>query len=241
MSEHNYYLCPICGKHRFPDKGDEYNICPHCGWVHDAISEEDPHKAWGPNSLSMDDHKIRYLHYVELNPDYHFKRDGYPDIPQVEPIDCPVCGKFQFAPLTWDDIYCGMTPSDSYCTLCGWHYDPSQHIDPDKKEGANALSLNEYKKWYEDKLKENPDYDYFEEMTNNYVPTPHKCPVCGKYEFADDCCFDICPYCGWEDDGTEDDTTILGANDLRFSEYKERYKRYIQNNPQYKWNKDGKP
>ena len=78
-------------------------------------------------------------------------------------------------------------------------------------------------------------------MTDNYVPTPHKCPICGKYEFADNCCFDICPYCGWEDDGTEDDTTILGANDLRFSEYKKRYEHYIQENPKYRWDKNGNP
>ena len=28
-------------------------------------------------------------------------------------------------------------------------------------------------------------HNYFEEMTDNYVPTPHKCPICGKYVFAD--------------------------------------------------------
>ena len=78
-------------------------------------------------------------------------------------------------------------------------------------------------------------------MTNNYVPTPHRCPVCGKYEFADKCCYDICPHCGWEDDGTDDDTPILGANDLRFSDYKKRYERYIQENPAYRWDKNGNP
>ena len=53
--------------------------------------------------------------------------------------------------------------------------------------------------------------------------------------------FDICPYCGWEDDGTEDDTTVLGANDLRFSEYKKRYERYVQEDPKYRWDKNGNP
>ena len=91
------------------------------------------------------------------------------------------------------------------------------------------------------KIKENPSYSFFEEETNNYVPTPHACPVCGKYKFEDECCFDICPFCGWEDDGTDDDTDILGANDLRFSLYKERYSRYLSQDPKYRWDKNGKP
>ncbi len=28
----------------------------------------------------------------------------------------------------------------------------------------------------------------------------HKCPVCGKYEFEYEGCFDICEVCGWNDD-----------------------------------------
>ena len=31
------------------------------------------------------------------------------------------------------------------------------------------------------------------------------CPVCGEYEFEDVLCHDICPVCGWEDDGMEVD------------------------------------
>jgi len=27
-------------------------------------------------------------------------------------------------------------------------------------------------------------------------PTPHKCHVCGEYEFADELSSDICPVCG---------------------------------------------
>ena len=189
----------------------------------------------------MENHRLRYLHYLELNPEYHFKRDGYPEISQIEPMVCPVCKKYHFSPLSWDEIYCGMKPSDSYCTFCGWHYDINQSNNPDLKGGANDLSLNDYKAWYHSKITDNPDYNYFDEMTDNYVPTPHKCPVCGKYEFSDECCFDICPYCGWEDDGTEDNTPILGANDLKLSEYQARYNRYIRENPHYRWDKNGKP
>lgn len=89
---------------------------------------------------------------------------------------------------------------------------------------------------YAERLKLNPNYSFFEEETDNYVPTPHKCPVCRKYTFEDNCCFDICPYCGWEDDGTDSDDTI-GANDLSFSEFKKRYERFLGDNPDYRWDK----
>lgn len=29
---------------------------------------------------------------------------------------------------------------------------------------------------------------------------PHKCPICGQYEFPEEGSFDICEVCGWEDD-----------------------------------------
>lgn len=30
--------------------------------------------------------------------------------------------------------------------------------------------------------------------------TPHKCPVCGQYEFESQGSDDICEVCGWQDD-----------------------------------------
>ena len=44
------------------------------------------------------------------------------------------------------------------CPICGWEDDDIQADDPDYPGGANELSLNEYRKQYEQKLKENPDY-----------------------------------------------------------------------------------
>lgn len=237
MISKNNSVCPICEKHEFNGSDITNNACPVCGWKHDQYSEDNPSETNGTNDLSLFNYKYRYMHYIAEDPDYTFKDKGYPEIPQVESMDCPVCKKTRFAPLTWDDIYCGMKPSDSNCMACGWHYDPAQHNDPTLKNGANVLSLNEYIQWYHDKLKENPDYDYFEEMTESHEPIPHKCPVCGKYEFADECCFDVCPYCGWEDDGTDDDTPNIGANNLRFSEFKKRYEQYVQEDPSYRWDR----
>ena len=30
--------------------------------------------------------------------------------------------------------------------------------------------------------------------------TQHNCPICGKYLFMQDNSFDICKYCGWENE-----------------------------------------
>lgn len=238
MKEKSYILCPVCGKHKFPAWEDNGTcICPHCGWEHDTSDEESPFEVVGPNDLCLNDYKLRYEYYMEQNSNYHWARDGAPKVPQIEPMNCPVCGKFRFEKLTWDDIYCGVTPKDVWCRVCGWHYDLMQIKFPDLKSGANAMSLNEYKVWYENKCKENPEYSYFEEVTDNYVKVPHKCPVCGKHEFEDHFCHDICPFCGWEDDGTEDSEEI-GANEVSYSEYKKHYERLVAAIPKYKWERD---
>ncbi len=102
------------------------------------------------------------------------------------------------------------------------------------------MSLNEYRAWYTNKLNENPNFCFFEEIVDSYIPVPHKCPVCGKYEFKDYICHDICPYCGWEDDGSENDGEI-GANNKTFTDYQTRYKKYVDANLSYKWENDGCP
>ena len=240
MNNQPYILCPICGKHKFPKWEDNGTcICPHCGWGHDAQGEEDPFEVTGPNDLSLEHYKLRYAYYIENNPNYHWAQHGYPEISQIEKCVCPVCGNFEFEPLTWEDIYCGVTPPEVYCMSCGWHYSPEQEKSPELANGANAMSLKEYRAWYAEKIAVNPNYSYFEEMTENYVPTPHKCPVCGKYEFADESCYDICPFCGWEDDGVQlsDPDFVGGANELSLKQYRKEYHKKITQDPTYRWDK----
>lgn len=47
-----------------------------------------------------------------------------------------------------------------------------------------------------------------------------ECPACGKYEFPEKDSYDICPVCGWEDDGLQDDDHNYagGANSLSVNE-----------------------
>lgn len=238
---YNTYTCPICGKHRFTEDGD-YSICPHCGWENDSVMNADPSFWGGANKLCQLDFKLRYLYYVSHNPKYHWAHDDFPQVPQIEEMDCPVCKKMKFVPLTWDELYCGVTPADIHCQYCGWKYDLAQIESPKLKNRANEMSLIEYREWYEKKIAENPNYVYFDEVTDQYIPTPHKCPVCGKYEFEDDSCHDICPFCGWEDDGVQlnDQDFSGGANILSLKQYRKEYKKRLQLDPNYRWDKNKK-
>ena len=70
------------------------------------------------------------------------------------------------------------------------------------------------------------------------MPTKVICPVCGKTEFQEECNYDICKYCGWENDDCFEEG---GANILSLTEYKKRYKIYIYLNPKYMWKSNGYP
>lgn len=73
---------------------------------------------------------------------------------------------------------------------------------------------------------------------------PHKCPVCGQYEFPTHGSFDFCEVCGWQDDAVqEEDEEFGGANPEGLKWYrilyehgkhelplKEKYRWLVQNN-----------
>lgn len=149
---------------------------------------------------------------------------------------CPVCGLYYFA----DDCdYDKKQPNykgkgEDSCIFCGWKYDLYQYEHPDISNLTNKLSLNEYKKWYKSKIKEDPNYTF---TMNSCKSIPHMCPVCGKYKFEKENSFDICDYCGWEDDGVQSDNPNYsgGANALSLNDYRKFYKEKIKKDPKYKW------
>lgn len=235
---YNTHMCPICGKHQFPSDCN-YEVCPYCGWQNDSVMNDDPSYWGGANALCQLDHRLRYFYYLSKNPKYHYARDGYPDVLQIEEMKCPVCSQMRFMPLRWDEIYCGVVPSDVHCQYCGWNYDLKQMESPDLKNGANEMSLNEYRDWYANKIAEDPEYVYFNEQTDKYVPTPHKCPVCAKYQFSDKASFEVCSFCGWEDDIVQlsNPDFVGGANKLSLRQYRKEYKKIIKEDPSYRWDK----
>jgi len=59
-------------------------------------------------------------------------------------IKCPICGKHEF-----------QRDSDfAVCSVCGWENDGLQYDDPNDWEGANCLSQNEHKLYYELSLRD---------------------------------------------------------------------------------------
>ena len=152
-------------------------------------------------------------------------------------ISCPVCDEFYFSKPDRDNYEEELQEylnGDVQCNHCGWIYDLYQAEHPDSKDGHNEMSVNEYKKWFENKLKENPNYDYFEEHMPD--PIPHKCPVCGEYEFPDELSSDICPVCGWEDIGFErvpDEKP--SAHMMSFNETVDWFKEQRKKDPNFRW------
>lgn len=142
------------------------------------------------------------------------------DINKYKEVICPICGEFYFSALEPGD-------ADLYdyvqCSICGWKYDADQLQDPELSGGPNEISLNEYKKMYEEKKKADPNYIFVE---SEYEEIPHICPVCGKHTFTDYNSFEICPVCGWEDDAVmEENPDEWGgcSNDLPLTQFKRRF------------------
>lgn len=52
-----------------------------------------------------------------------------------------------------------------------------------------------------------------------------KCPVCGKYPFSEENDFDICPVCGWENDGDQlnNPDSDVGANSVSLNDARKLY------------------
>ncbi len=165
-----------------------------------------------------------------------YKRKDNMATNDFKPMECPVCHKYYFKDdLNIDDNTSNSNKThDIYCPHCGWKYDLIQFEYPDIGYLTNDLSLNNYKKWFKKKIAKNPNYDF---TLENRTTGPHRCPVCNKYTFSKRSSFEICPYCGWEDDDIMEDSPDEsgGANDLCLNDCRKEYQRLINENPNYKW------
>ena len=151
---------------------------------------------------------------------------------------CPVCGKFYFEdPSNANSKYKRKEylNGNVYCFQCGWIYDLKEIENPDSYIGRNEITLNQYIEHYNELIKLNPHYHYLDDKAAK--SGPYMCPICGKCKFRDESTFDICPYCGWEDDGVQNDNPNYagGANELSLIEYKKQYEEKIKEDPKYVW------
>lgn len=79
---------------------------------------------------------------------------------------CPCCGEYKF------------TDEFDICPVCGWQNDPVQYSNPNDV-GANAMSLIQYVKWFDEMRKKNHKFrwDYYPygiDEKDNIVTTKHE-------------------------------------------------------------------
>ncbi len=238
MSDFNPHICPICGKYEFAYE-NSFDLCPYCGWKDDDAQEKDPNFNDGENELTLNEYKMQYCKKIKENPNYVWGND-YNGI--FKPMLCPICEKMYFSSPNkdnYDEEIKEYLNGEVICHHCGWIYELEQLRNPDTYIGYNKKTLNEYKKWYKEKIEENPDYDYLDE--NKPDPIPHICPICGKHKFKTHGYCEICPSCGWEDDEYQEenpDDSTFGINKLSLNEYKKRYIETINKFPNYFWIRD---
>ncbi len=155
------------------------------------------------------------------------------NLKQIKSMLCPVCGNFYFTKLSKEDIENGETPNTTQCSECGWFYDLEQVKNPNLEHESNEMSLNQYKEWYRNKIRENPKWKYYLDFIGE--PEPHKCPVCGEYTFKDLLSSDICSVCGWEDTGFEDVPDIKPSPYMMsLNEHKKWFAERRKENPKFK-------
>ena len=171
------------------------------------------------------------------------------------PFKCPVCGKSEFVDVDWlleedkdVEVYSinretgeaklldAIDAHCVHCEFCGWTYDLKQVVDYNVIGDRNSKTVNELKQEYQNKLEENPNYNFDEEASK---PTPHMCPICGEYKFKNENSYDVCHICGWIDDGSEDNpfSDYSSANVISIKDAKEEFRQKRLKNPKYKFNK----
>ena len=139
------------------------------------------------------------------------------------------------------------------CLMCGWMFDKSQNETPTLNQGKNIINFNTYKcvfylnediilgmeqKYLQGVVKvlynKNPNYydNYDIKDVDKLIASkhkrvkypPYKCKLCGIGNIPD--ILSICAYCGWEDDGLQNDEPDYfgGANKMSLNQYRQFWK-----------------
>ena len=183
--------------HECPISGVKYTMlstrCIICGWTHDELQEKQKDNDNGLNQICFNKYKQVYLTEweniiddIELtnientlvqkyfkNPQkYDSMAASYLKIkaqrnPKL-PHKCKICGVGDIE----DD--------HGVCKICGWEDDDIQNEEPDYEGGANEMSFNQYRKFWEENkdeilknIKQNPTFaikksqEYYK---NHYEP-----------------------------------------------------------------------
>lgn len=142
---------------------------------------------------------------------------------------CPICGKEKFYP---EDCFI-------LCNHCGW--EGSLDTSNIYIEEVNGLSIRDYKKIYEEYIKNNPKYiwkdntDALNKFCDSFADYGFKCPCCSEESFNDG--RNYCFKCGWKYNFVQVQYPDFdnSSNKLSLNQYKEKYKKIIDSNPDYLW------
>ena len=157
-------------------------------------------------------------------------------MPRFKEMVCPVCGKTDF------DLPKGSGKENKLryygqgrivCYYCGWIYDANQAANPESKRGQNELSVVEMREDYQARIAKEPNYYWF--STKRIPWESHVCPVCREHRFPNEPSFDICPVCGWQDDGMEANPEMESAIGLTYPDAVKEFKEKRTKNPYYRW------
>ena len=141
--------CPCCGyltmKYINANDGFCVDICPVCFWQFDNISNSDPDRSRGPNSVSLNQAKENY------------KKMGAKEerlLDCVRPptkeefadkrIKCPCCGYLTIVDKEDKNLI------QDVCPVCFWQYNTKAINNPDEIIEPNVVSLNEARKNYKE-------------------------------------------------------------------------------------------
>lgn len=143
-------------------------------------------------------------------------------------ILCPICGKEKFYP---EDYFI-------FCNHCGW--EGNINIDDNVVE-LNGFSARDYRKVYQEYLKEHPNYvwkenkDALDNYMDSFVDYGIKCPCCSEESYDSE--HNYCYKCGWRYNFVQAQFPDFGnsSNKLSLNQYKEQYDKFTSSNPNYMW------
>jgi Zn finger protein HypA/HybF involved in hydrogenase expression len=183
--------CPVCGESEFAEE-DDFDICQVCHWENSGLQHDEPNCWGGANRLSLNQARAVWKkHRINLR------------LIERKMVKCACCGKRTVTKYIVNGA----------CPECGWLDDEGQNQNPELKEGANAVSLNEAKAFWE----------------TNGVPLGtdlstlkdrKKCECCGNLTLSE-LSFGICPICGWDDSHEGNLHTLKEAREIWQKEHRD--------------------
>ena len=146
--EYKMIRCPCCGYLTMEINANDgfcIDICKVCFWQFDNISNSDPDRSRGPNSVSLNQAKENYKKMGAMEERFlHCVRPPTKEEFADKRIKCPCCGYLTIVDKEDKNLI------QDVCPVCFWQYNTEAINNPDKIIEPNVVSLNEAKKNYKE-------------------------------------------------------------------------------------------